>query len=248
MRKTARRGVIALAAGTVLAGVCTFTAFADHEGARSVEQILKDCNTATDFCEFRIKDSKDGVAGEPQAVTESLSNCTQSDVTKSHKVAHTVGTTTNTGLEVGVQAGYETVFQASVKATLNFEWSQSSTVEDQITMTVKAGNVGAMVFRPALRQVVGDYEVHYGSRQQGHFFWFANNVTWTGPSETKKGNYSVVERPMTEAELATCQAGAPTDLVSLDMTVNLNGDGQPLGNQVPLNQALAVDPAATPGE
>jgi hypothetical protein len=250
------RTVAMSVAGVAIAGYFGSTAFADEPGI-SAEKIVNDC--ASNFCELHPTDIRE-VTGAQQQSSQAAWNCGNQDVTKSLEVSHTSSTSTNFNVEASVEAGLTKVLSASVTTSIGHEWTASDTVTDTIGTTVPPGSVAWVMSAPALTQVTGKLEVHYPSRQAGHFFWFVEPVVFTGPSQKgAKGNDVIFNRPMTDDERTqVCTSQAPGSVNLGPGSGNLvTGDGlvltddklDPAGANAspPQGDALGEPPAQDPG-
>lgn len=202
MRKRPTARVLAmLSAATVITGLgITAAAVANaEEAAPSNEELLSDCNVRTDLCKYTMTSTKD-ILGPQHQVSDAEYNCSPDNQTYEKDWSSTNSSSVNIGLEIGGEVGFATVFKASFKVTTGYEWSTSKTVTDKAPISVRTGWVGWIERADSLTQATGNYELHYGSRKAGHYYWFVNGVTFTGPTKDAKGNLIAQARPMTDAE------------------------------------------------
>ena len=211
MHIIARTLASAAAAGTMLAAAGTIAAHADEPGP-SVEQLLKDCKTTADYCTFTIASTRD-VLGPSKQVSDAVYNCTPDKQSFEVNWSDTTTNKVNAGIEVGAEYGFTGVFKGSFKASLGYEWSNSKSFQEKYPVGLQAGWVGWVERAPSLTEVTGDYELHYGDRVAGHYYWFAKNVVFTGPSQNPRGNVIMQARPMTDQEKSKCVgSGSSSDL------------------------------------
>jgi hypothetical protein len=255
--KKLHRYLLVGATTAVLAGTTTF-AFA--EGGPSIEQLQKDCGTVAKDCQLLdVRDHKEFLA-EKKQVGQVAWGCSSGGGTQAISWSETVGTTTNVGGTATVSGGIIGVVNAGFSATFGKSWTESKTVGETTTVTVKPGRVAWIVRAAAMRSVVGDLSMWYPKKVDGHYNWIIQNLTVTGPSESP-GNIIILDRAMTAAEkTAQCTTSPGPGVANLvaDSGVVLSGDqmdnasaetSTPVGQQVTLPGAGSLTtPRVASGE
>ena len=198
--------VIAAAAVAITGSGVVVAAVASASDSPSIEELLRDCNTRTDFCEFTITSQRE-ILGRSEQVSDRVLNCSPSEQSYEQDWAETTGSKVSVSLEIGGEYGFTKVFSMSFKVTTGYEWEKSKTVTSKAPIKVASGSVGWLERAPSMNEVTGDYELHYGSRKSGHYYWYVRNVTFTVPTKDAKGNLIQQVRPMTGDERSTCVTG-----------------------------------------
>lgn len=200
-----RRTVTALLTTTLLfATLIPASASAAAEPTR--KQIIKWCNQTPDSCEFVPNAPPTAFIGAQKQLTGRTFNCTSETSTKTLTDTATDTTTDNVGGEVTTGASFE-IFSATFKLSYNKSWQKTRTITISRQISLKAGEVGWFDRGPALQKVTGTFVYKQAKPIDGAHFWFAEDVTVTGP-DPDGGDGDIVEqsRAMTTAEMnATCK-------------------------------------------
>lgn len=164
------------------------------------KQIVQWCNQTPDSCGFVPNGAPTAFTGERSQLTGRTFNCTSEVSTKTLTDSATDGTTDNVGGEVTAGASFE-IFSASFTASYNKSWQKSRTVTISRQISLKPGEVGWFDRGPALQRITGKFVFKQAKPIDGAHFWFAENITITGPNP-QGGDGDIIEqsRPMTAAE------------------------------------------------
>ncbi|WP_245267001.1 hypothetical protein [Saccharomonospora piscinae] len=169
-------GAVALLGGLLVPGVATA---ADEP---TVRQLLEQCEQGrTDVCEFHPSGAPHVYRGTYE-LAGGAQNCSEGTSTRvirwesSQSTTNSVGVTINAGVTLGevFEAGYELSFQQ--------EWSWSTSKADEIRHELGPYQAVDIFAAPMREQVTGTYEMHFGDRYYGHYYWYVHNVTIDGPS------------------------------------------------------------------
>jgi hypothetical protein len=215
-------------------------AFAD--GGPGVDQLQKDCGTVAKDCQLvDVRDRKEFLA-ERKQVGDVAWGCASGGGAQAITWSDTVGTTTSVSGTATVSGGLATVINAGFSATFGTAWTQSKTVSETTTVTVKPGKVAWIVRSAPMQSVVGDLSMWYPKKVDGHYNWIVQNLTVTGPRDAA-GNVVILDRDMTAQERKTVCAGNPgptaTSLVLTRHRMDEAGarHSTPVGPQVSLPRA-----------
>ncbi|WNV87895.1 hypothetical protein [Umezawaea sp. Da 62-37] len=164
------------------------------------KQIVQWCNQNSGSCGFVPDGAPTTLTGEKKQLTGRTFNCTSEVSTKTLTDSATDGTTDNVGGEVTTGASFE-VFSATFKLSYSKTWQKTRTVTISRQINLKPGEVGWFDRGPALQKITGKFVYQQAKPIDGAHFWFAENVTITGPNP-EGGDGDIVEqsRPMTSAE------------------------------------------------
>ncbi|GHC91579.1 hypothetical protein GCM10007079_39030 [Nocardiopsis terrae] len=204
MRRT--YAVLAAAAVAVATAVTTAPtpAYADHEGTPTVRQLLELCNVSTDLCEFHPGGEPELFSAHGRVVGSEVFNCTSGRQNMAVQWADTTSQSNSVGLALTTEAGFGEVFSVSYEQSFQHTWTTSHTEAQTTFVNTGPGEVGWVERRPRMQRVHGTYELHFGSRQWGHYIWYAP-FTAEGPVPGSPDEIVTQNvRPMTDAEEAAC--------------------------------------------
>jgi len=158
-------------------------ASASAEETPTTEQLLAECETA-DYCEF-TPTSNELYVTEPEQVSPLSPNCDPSVVDFQANWSQTKGSTDSIGGSVTAKTGVMGLFEASFEANYSHAWTATSTTGGFLTLHVPEGNIGYITKATAMNRVTGTYEIHFGDRFYGHYYWYTAPVTIDGPDTTR---------------------------------------------------------------
>lgn len=181
MKTSGRRlAVFAPALALVLIPFSSGTASAHTPGWGSDKpDVIGDCNAGKpDLCQYHEVNAWTA-PGKWHAASNVFNNCQGTDnATYARAAAYETNTSYTYGTKqtVEVSAGLSDKIELGMKASA--EWNESWTVGDKrtvtetLTNTVRPGYKGQYWFQPLIRHSQGWIEVHYGSRNHGHYYWY----------------------------------------------------------------------------
>ncbi|WP_304451136.1 hypothetical protein [Nocardiopsis sp. YSL2] len=198
-----RRGTAmrTLAAGAVAAALALSPApaAADHEDTPTVRELLERCGESTDLCEFHPSGAPEYFQNTAERVGSPVYNCT--DHEQLSQVAWSKTTGESNSVNLSMTATFGVVFKQSFSVSYGHEWSSEHTQTQRTQITAQPGEVATVYYGPRMQRVHGTYELHFGSRQWGHYIWYAP-FTAEGPTDDQGGTVTQSTRPMTDQERA----------------------------------------------
>jgi hypothetical protein len=140
----------------------------------TVQQLLDQCALGrTDYCQFKPSGNLLIFSG-PRQFAGSSTNCTNFNQTRVIRYEASTGTKNTFGVEISATVKLGEVFEASIKTSFQREWSWEETKVDEIRQDVgKKARVDIFVVKAQAR-VNGTWELHFGSRYYGHYYWYVN--------------------------------------------------------------------------
>ena len=190
------------AAGTLLLTLLPATAAMAAEGP-TTEELLAACEGA-DHCEF-VPDSSERYTTDLKLVSPMSPNCGPGVVDLQSNWSETTGSSDTVGGAITVKSGVLFgLFEASVEANYNHQWSRSDSRGGFVTVHVPALSIGYVTKSTAMERVKGHYKMNFGERRWDHYYWTTSTVTVEGPDKNGIGNEIVQghTRPMTNEERA----------------------------------------------
>lgn len=167
------------------------------------KQIVQWCNKDSANCTFVPDSAPVRFIGEKKQLTGRTSNCTSENSSTTLTDATTDSTSDNVGGSVTAGASFE-IFEVGFTASYNKTWQQSRTVTIARGFNLKPGEIGWFERGAALQKVTGKFVFRQAKPVEGAHFWFAEDVTITGPDpEGGDGDIIAKSRPMTDTELRT---------------------------------------------
>ncbi|RPF34941.1 hypothetical protein [Streptomyces sp. TLI_185] len=144
--------------------------------------VIWDCNNNNaDSCQYHEQDAFTELGKRRQA-SNVISNCASNQpVTLTRTDTNTTSTeyAFEQSTSVEVSTGFENTFEAGMKAsdsqTETWKVGSAHTATETHTSTIPAGQRGAWWFAPYVHHSQGWLEVHYGSRNHGHYIWYYGN-------------------------------------------------------------------------
>ncbi|MDF3146123.1 MULTISPECIES: hypothetical protein [unclassified Streptomyces] len=141
--------------------------------------VIWDCNNGNaDSCQYHEQNAETELGKRRQA-SNVISNCASNQpVTLTRTDSNTSSTeyAFEQQTSVEVSAGFSDTFEAGMKASESQSetWKVGSahTATETHTSTIPPGQQGAWWFAPYVRHSQGYLEVHYGSRNHGHYIWY----------------------------------------------------------------------------
>jgi hypothetical protein len=185
--------------GTALAAILVAglaTPAAADTGATSLE-LLQRCDSA-DYCVFHVG----GAAQVYWSTTEMVgqtANCTHTAQTASIAWTKSTFSTNSVGGSWKFIAGATKAFMAGFKVTYQHDWTDTKTDSDTTTLTIPAGYLGTVSHARQMERVTGTYELHFGKRFYGHYFWYVP-FTMNSPKGDGKDDVTTKSTRMTPQE------------------------------------------------
>ncbi|MBC7633391.1 hypothetical protein [Aeromicrobium sp.] len=200
MMKSVVRPVAVLGIASIFA---TMSASGAHaEDAPSTEELLQKCDGA-DYCEF-TPTSNEPFLSKSEQVSPMSPNCNQSIVDLQADWSQTKGSSDSVGGSVTASSGVMGLFEASIEINYNHTWTTTDTKGGRLTVHIGPNELGYVTRATPMSRVTGTYELHFGDRLDGHYYWFTPPVTVEGPDPARVAD-EVVQghtRPMSPEETA----------------------------------------------
>ncbi|TJZ57533.1 hypothetical protein FCH28_06745 [Streptomyces piniterrae] len=171
---------------------------AQADDTPSSRELLEKCGAGTDFCGFHPDGPPKEVPGESHQVGTSVFNCTDVSQMMNVSWSDTDTESNSVGVSVGVEAGFWEVFKTSLQVSYGHEWSKAHTEQQTTSISVPARQVGWVTRQPTLLETSGTFEMHFGERYHGHYYWYLP-FTETAP-KGDAGSVSQHTRTMTSDE------------------------------------------------
>jgi hypothetical protein len=130
-------------------------------------------------------------------------NCTPDSQDHTLTWTDTTSSTVGTGGDLTLKGGFLTVFEAAVRTTFSYSWTQSKTYSESYKMSLRPHWVGWTERAPALDKVTGRLDVRYWGKVAGKREWSVPDLAVSGPSREGRGTVFQQARPMTAAEKAS---------------------------------------------
>jgi hypothetical protein len=206
MFRTSRRALIGL--GTLLlAGVVasvTTVAMAEESPPTTME-LLDKCGNGADFCEFHIEGPARTYFAALEEARGDAPNCSSTESAMKIMWEKTTTSTNSIGVSLKVSWGPTKVFESSFKVAYQHEWIHSTTDRETNTVNVPPKHVGHIYVAREMEEVSGKYELHFGSRFHGHYYWYVP-MTVTSPKANSAKNVVGQSFPMTDEQRSKCPA------------------------------------------
>ncbi|MFF4845461.1 hypothetical protein [Streptomyces collinus] len=169
-------------------------------------ELLAKCNNGTDKCIFHPSGPMRNVAGETHQVGDSDYNCTRlsqrSGIGWSDTVeeSNSLGLATTAGVGTGSEGpGWKVSLSFSVTISYEHQWRHATTTSATTFVDVRPNSVGWVTRTPDLQKVKGTYELIFGKRFRGHYYWY---VPFEATSPLDTSTVAQHTRPMTKDERA----------------------------------------------
>ncbi|HEY1135680.1 MAG TPA: hypothetical protein VGE77_13985 [Nocardioides sp.] len=153
---------------------------ADHEGNPSAAELLEQCENGIDYCEFHP--SGENIQRGDYQLAGTAENCTSDTQDRAISWSRTEGETNSLGFSISASTGVKGIFEASVTSTYNHEWSWTETNTNTVTQTVSPGKAVAIHVAADRSTVTGQWELHFGDRYEGHYYWYIDNAEISAPT------------------------------------------------------------------
>lgn len=170
------------------------------------EELLSQCGRA-DVCTYTVKETS-RFLGERHSVGSTVVNCEPESISRQITWSDTTESSSNVDLSFTAGASFEGVLNASFSATFGFGFENSHTKSESFTETLRPFSKSEVIRATAMVQTIGDWELHFGSRFHGHFFWFDKDVSVT--TEDPNGSDLLIfrQKTLSEADVAEFCEGA----------------------------------------
>ncbi|MFE3766860.1 hypothetical protein ACFXPI_34475 [Streptomyces sp. NPDC059104] len=155
---------------------------------------------------------KSSVVTGPPTLVELAWNCTGQAQSTTVNWTKTFSSSNTVGVEVGVTLGFDLLqkFEASVKASYQHNWSESTTFGQSTPINVPARSVGMLSITPQTETVIGLFNVSPKNQYYGSSHYYPS-LTATQTVKTEAVPVVWNERPMTGDEKAAyCGGGGGT--------------------------------------
>ncbi|OLZ52692.1 hypothetical protein [Amycolatopsis keratiniphila] len=183
MRVTKKAGVLTCVLTAVTATVVApGTASASAQDEPTIRELFDQCNQGrTDVCDFHPSGSPQEYRGKFKLAGRAV-NCTKSTSTRVIRWETSEGTKDSTGTEIraGIKIGES--FEIGFQKSFGHEWNWTSTKADELRQDVGPHQAVNVYAAPMRIKVRGTYELHFGSRFRGHYYWYVRDVVVDGPS------------------------------------------------------------------
>jgi hypothetical protein len=208
----------------VVAAITTAGAVsARAEDQPTVQELLEACDWA-DYCAFKPADFWQTVSDEHQ-VGDSAWNCSSTDQALEIGWSETKGSSNSVGVAVTAEASFFETLSVAVETSYSYTWEISHTWGQNAVLSVPPNSVGWVTRGTPEVNTLGQYELHFGERYYGHYYWYVDDYVQTGPDTEGTGQLAYHNRDMTEQEVAAhCSSSDPSG-VQLTSEVVPTGDG-----------------------
>ena len=203
--KKLRATVVTTACTVLTAGalcVPAVPAFADDEPP-TTRDLLAACGTKTDVCVFHPEGEEQLHDAERTVVVADVRNCSTVDQNETRRWTNSHGESNSVGVEVKAEAKFAEVFSTSVTTKYGHEWKWEKSTTEESRLTVAPGKVGQLTQVAQARTVKGTYELHFGDRFHGHYYWY---VPFESTTVLDTGAVEYSDRDLTEEERSSCPA------------------------------------------
>jgi hypothetical protein len=181
-------------------GLVTPLAQADSEP--TARELLEKCNNGSDSCVFHPSSRKE-FGGRRQQVGRTVYNCSTVNQLETISWSEYTGGSNSLGISITATAKFSEVYSVAVTATYNVSWEWGHTVTRSDGLTTPPWGVGKIFHAPSMQTVTGDYEIHFGKRFHGHYYWYVRNFSATTPM-SNDGSVTFSTRGMTKDERRRC--------------------------------------------
>lgn len=169
--------ISALVAGmAMVVGLAGFAAPASADDQPTTRQLLEQCDQRkTDSCVFHPEGSPVVYTGTYK-LAGSATNCTNDKMTRVIRWESSTSTTNSFGVTINAGAQLGKIFQAGVEASFQTQWSWSDTQADETQQEVSPHTAVQVMVAPMKTKIKGTYELHFGKRYYGHYYWYVNGT------------------------------------------------------------------------
>ena len=196
--RTSRRAQLWVGAFLAAGVMASLTTVARADETPTSMELMDKCNNGTDLCEFHISGAARDYYG-PSTVAGQTANCTDKDQSAGVVWEKTTTSTNSIGVSLKVSWGPTDAFETGFKIAYQHEWTSSTTDRDTTTMTIPSGQMGRVYVAREMEDVSGQYEMHFGSRFYGHYYWYLP-MTVTSPKSGGQDSVITKSEPMTDQD------------------------------------------------
>lgn len=182
MIKSAMRLLAIVGIASLFSVVFTTGAYAE-DVPPTTEQLLEKCDGA-DYCEF-TPTSNEPFLSPAEQVSPMSPNCNNSIVDLQADWSQTKGSSDSVGGSVTASSGVMGLFEASIEIRYDHAWTNTDSKGGRLTIHIAPGELGFVTRATPMSRVTGTYELHFGDRLAGHYFWFTPPVTVEGPDPAR---------------------------------------------------------------
>lgn len=211
MKRIPRKFTVTALALTVAAGASVYTAtLASAEDAPTTLELLEQCNNGTDVCEFHPSGDPELFTTDAHQVGKTILNCGPGTAKQSVAWKEETGESNSVGVSIITSYKFFDVYKAELEISYGHKWGTSESTTQTTDVTVNAGEKGWLVRKTAMQRVSGTYELHFGSRYKGHYYWYVPfSITGAAPGASGGDNnvVSQMSAPMTDDEKRDAQCG-----------------------------------------
>ena len=192
-----RPAALTVALATALIASVSTPATADTSPT-SIE-LLQKCDKGADSCVFHVSGAPD-VFWSATEVVGQTANCT--DVAQSASIAWSKSTFSSNSVGVSFKfiAGATKALLAGYKIAYQHEWTETTTDSDSTAMNIPPGFIGRVRHARQMERVKGQYELHFGKRFYGHYYWYVPFTVTSPRAGGNNDNVSTKSTPMTAQE------------------------------------------------
>ena len=190
--------VLMLVAGILGLSVGITEAWADTTPT-SIE-LLQKCDDGTDSCIFHVEGAAEDFWATADVVGQTA-NCTTDPQDASVTWTTSSFSSNSIGSSLKVIAGATKQFMIGFKIAYSHEWTDTTTDSDTTKITIPAGYMGRVYHARQMESVHGQYELHFGSRFDGHYYWYVP-MTMTSPKTGSTDQVTTQSAPLTSQEQA----------------------------------------------
>ncbi|WP_229698671.1 hypothetical protein [Wenjunlia tyrosinilytica] len=164
------------------------------ESSPGVRALLEACGHKTDVCDFHPEGSPTVYTGARE-LAGSATNCTDDKMTRWIEWSTLQTTKNSVGLEMSAEAGFGEVFKVGFKVAYNREWGWEKGKTDRMLQELSPKRAVNIFVAPVRQSVRGTYELHFGYRYYGHYYWYVRNVEVNGPADSGAINLITEKTP-----------------------------------------------------
>lgn len=150
------------------------TASANHEGTPSTRELLQLCNDGrADRCDFRPSGGINVYYG-PRSLAGSGTNCTNFNQVRVIRYEASQYTSHSFGVELSAGSKIGKAFEWSISTSYSRKWAWTDSKADEVRQDIGPRSRVIVYVAKQRSQVRGTYEIHFGNRYKGHYYWYAS--------------------------------------------------------------------------
>jgi hypothetical protein len=199
------RVTAAVGALSVLGLLTLFATGARAEDQPTSLELLDKCGNGTDYCEFHVSGPARTYFTTAQLAGQTA-NCTDTSQNATITWEHTTTSSNSLGTSLSVSTGAGTAFSIAVKVSYQHDWTSSHTRSDATQITIPARSMGRVYTATEMEKVSGQYEMHFGDRYHGHYYWYLPMTVDSPKVGDPHDGVTAKSTPLTEQE-ATAYCG-----------------------------------------